>query len=44
MIVPTPSGSRVPLASLGAFTYEGGRGQILRRQRERQRREYWGYE
>ena len=31
----TKDGDRVPLASLGAFAYEGGRGQILRKDQKR---------
>ncbi len=35
MSLTTPSGASVPLASLGTFVYEGGRGQIMRKDQKR---------
>jgi multidrug efflux pump subunit AcrB len=35
MSITAPSGMSVPLASLGTFVYEGGRGQIMRKDQKR---------
>lgn len=35
LALTTPAGERVPLASLGEFVYEGGRGQIMRQDQKR---------
>jgi multidrug efflux pump subunit AcrB len=35
MSITTPAGTSVPLASLGVFVYEGGRGQIMRKDQKR---------